>query len=97
MRLVGDKVTWEGQVVSQGMVIVRFRARIPSNAPPQTLLTEATLVDGANLKQRFGATLYVGKYLLFMPIPSPLERAESLTIRAQGKYSTPSLETWQKW
>jgi uncharacterized repeat protein (TIGR01451 family) len=68
VRVAGSRITWEGTVLNQGMVIVRFRARIPSDASPQALLTQATVVDRANLTQRFGATLYIGDYLLFVPI-----------------------------
>lgn len=55
-----DGVRWEGLVLAQGMVIVRFTVAIPEDALPQTLTTEANLLDAGDLETILQADLTIG-------------------------------------
>ncbi|NLG51466.1 MAG: S8 family serine peptidase [Chloroflexi bacterium] len=55
-----DGVRWEGLVRAQGMVIVRLTVAIPKDAPQQTLMTEAHLVDVGGLETVLQADLTIG-------------------------------------
>jgi large repetitive protein len=61
-------VLWDGTLWPQGMVMVRFRARVPLGMSAQTLVTEARLGDAAGVTVVLQAPVAIKTFTVCLPL-----------------------------
>jgi len=61
----GQELEWNGDILPQAMVIVRFQVTAPPGTPVQAVRNEATLRDAGGLEHVLGATIIVNPHLTF--------------------------------
>jgi len=61
----GQELEWNGSILSQAMVIVRFQVTAPPGTPVQATSNEATLLDAGGLEHVLRATIIVNPRIMF--------------------------------
>jgi hypothetical protein len=62
----GQELEWNGDILPQGMVIVRCQVTVPPGVPVQAVNNEATLLDAGGLEHVLEATIIVNPHLTFL-------------------------------
>jgi uncharacterized repeat protein (TIGR01451 family) len=68
MGLEDRKVSWNGTMLPQAMVILRFRATALLGSSPGSAVTEATIVDAGGLEYVLRARVIVNAHLQYLPL-----------------------------
>ena len=72
INVVDQTLTWSGEIIPRGMVIVRFAAALPKDAALGTIVHEATLTDDGGIVTALEAVVVVSdEYRLYFPLIYP--------------------------